>query len=410
MIGDREPIHEDRLDPTTKLTIPQSQLQSLVAIKLKPPGPKSKSLSQEAMLFHTVLDPFLKLDFMDAKINPISKKTNMGYLNGLTTALGINDLRIWLAWQDVAPLLRNDLTSSQKLAEQLAIAQTLLHELMHAYNIANDIFNQGPTWKAAREPYFEDEPCSELGYSAENAFFGGATDPFIRLTMPTPHLGFFHNDWPDNINILTTVLIDPPLYGWRYSAPLPASYYEMVQSSDFWSQHFRAFGIMRVATPAKVAIQDRKDTRNEWIVLSRSDSETVLRNKRANPVAALLQLSPSERNYHDQRMKSASIEKIATLLDSREDSVVKLVDQGEVCERYKGPPEQAKYTVEVDELLDRLEATLVIVEECVRILKQIENGGEKQIGKHTILLESRLTTNRSTEQYTGLPAQPTQVC
>ncbi|KIN00529.1 hypothetical protein OIDMADRAFT_19571, partial [Oidiodendron maius Zn] len=135
MVGDREPIHEDRLDPTTKLTIPQSQLQSLVAIKLMPPGPKSKSLSQEAMLFHTVLDPFLKLDFMDAKINPISKK-NVGYLNGLTTALGINDLRIWLAWQDVAPLLRNDLTSSQKLAEQLAIAQTLLHELMHAYNIA----------------------------------------------------------------------------------------------------------------------------------------------------------------------------------------------------------------------------------------------------------------------------------
>ena len=383
MIGDREPIHLDRLDPKIKLSLSQSQLQSFVAMKLKPVGPKSKSRAHEAMVYHTVLYPFLKLDLMDALVHPETNKKQKAFANGLTTAPKENDLRIYLAWQDVLPLLRDDLTSSQRLAEQLAVAQTLLHEFMHVYNIANDIYNQCPTWRTSKEPYFEDEPCSELGYSAENAFFGGTTEAFIRSPNPTPHLGFFHNDWPNDTHIVTNILINPPLYKWRYSAPIPVSYYEMIQSRDFWSQHFRSFGITRAEMPAKVAVQDRKDPKGEWIIYLRRDSDKVLRNKRVNPVAALLQMSPAERTAYDRSMKLASMEEIATLLDSRGDAVRMVVDQGELCERYKGPPEHDKYTVEVEELLDRLEVTLIIMERCAETIKEIENGGEKRIGKST---------------------------
>jgi hypothetical protein len=377
MIGDREPIDDRRLHPTTKLGLSAAQMKEFVSIKLKTPGSRARCQAQEAMVFYTVLAPFLKLDFMDGDVNPVTKQRHNLHTNGLTCAVKTNDIRIWLAFQDVIPLLRNDLTSSQRLAEELSIAQTLLHEFMHAYNIANNLYNQ---IHQPKEPYFDDECCRELGYSAENAFFGGVAEGFIRSRTPRPHLGFFFENWPDDTHVLGTVLLDPPLSLWKSAAPIPVSYYEMLASRDFWSNQFRSFGIIR-AESAKVAVQERADPNHEWIVLSRTEEGRVLQNQKPDPVTALLQMSPAERIAYDERMKAAGVEKIAELLGSRNSAVRMVVSQGELCERYKGPPEHRSYIVEVEELIDRLEAMLQVIMECVKVVKEIEAGGEERIGK-----------------------------
>jgi hypothetical protein len=377
MIGDREPIDDRRLHPNTKLELSATQMKEFVSIKLKPPGSRARCQAQEAMVFYTVLSPFLKLDFMDGDVNPVTKHRHNLHANGLTCAVKTNDIRIWLAFQDVIPLLRNDLTSSQRLAEELSIAQTLLHEFMHAYNIANDLYNQIPE---AKEPYFEDECCRELGYSAENAFFGGVAEGFIRSRTPRPHLGFFFENWPDDTHVLGSVLLDPTLSLWKAAAPIPVSYYEMLASKDFWSNQFRSFGIIRTES-AKVAVQQRADPNYEWIVLSRTEEGRVFQNQKPDPVTALLRMSPAERIAYDERMKAAGVAKIAELLGSRNSAVRMVVSQGELCERYKGPPEHMSYTVEVEELIDRLEVMLQVIMECVKVVKEVEAGGEERIGK-----------------------------
>ncbi|KAL2164868.1 hypothetical protein VTH06DRAFT_164 [Thermothelomyces fergusii] len=72
----------------------------------------------------------------------------------------------------VAPLrvLLNPLsTLTERSHARWSLAMTMLHELMHAINMARDLENTAPT----REPYYDQEWDRELGSSAIKSLFGG---------------------------------------------------------------------------------------------------------------------------------------------------------------------------------------------------------------------------------------------
>ncbi|PVH85483.1 hypothetical protein DL98DRAFT_650908 [Cadophora sp. DSE1049] len=76
------------------------------------------------------------------------------------------------------PLLRNDLTDAEIMTQRLGIASIILHEYAHAANKVIRILNQEPSEHL--EPYFEDEPLTEPGYSFETHIFGGMTTSLIE--------------------------------------------------------------------------------------------------------------------------------------------------------------------------------------------------------------------------------------
>jgi hypothetical protein len=330
---------------------------------------------------------------MDGNVSPTTGKKHHVFSHGLTSSASAKDIRIYLAKQQLAPLLRNDLSCSQRLAEQLAVAQTMLHEVIHVYNKASDIdhYETGniADWRRM-EPFFEDEQSQELGFSAEYAIFGGIITPFIGdYNNSKPHLGYFHGGWPDpNEHYSKPQLINPPPGNWRMFPPLPVTYYEMIQSDAFWQTHFRSFGSIRPEKPPLVAIMNRADPQAEWSV----QKAPPYGYPKLSPVEPLIQMTPQERTFHDNKMKAAMLQKIALSLSARNAAVTRVVDQGEVCQLLKGTTKTRQYIVELETLLSRLRLLVRKVEECVKSVKDIESGGEKRVGKS---ITNHLEANRN---------------
>ncbi|KAM0126583.1 hypothetical protein ACHAP3_009244 [Botrytis cinerea] len=161
------------------------------------------------------------------------------------------------------PLLRNDLTDAEKMGNRLRIATTLVHEFAHA--IRRSIINErdDSDYKAAEgenEPYFEDEPLAELGYS----FIENLSLPLLRENSNTnsmynrggpglPNLGIIKTSWfTDKNKAYQTSRKAPPLnrkpkrgqidnfHTYDYW-PVPTQWYSFLFSEGFW-ENVREFG------------------------------------------------------------------------------------------------------------------------------------------------------------------------
>lgn len=75
-------------------------------------------------------------------------------------------IKVYISHQLVAPLLREDLTPGERMAERVYTAKTIFHELMHVFNYAAQNFKNGKYLGVDRyrnfEPYFEEEAESEF--------------------------------------------------------------------------------------------------------------------------------------------------------------------------------------------------------------------------------------------------------
>lgn len=381
MMGPEQPIPDSRLSVAAKLHYSAADLAKLKSRKLRPPGPHHDVAAFKAMLDTTILIPFLRLDIMDAEVNPASAK-KMLYACGLTTTETRVCIRVQLAKQEIAPLLRNDLTSSMRLAEQLAVANTLVHEMMHAYNSARNIhisnlLNDPEFIKP--EPYFEDEVCSELGCSAESALFDGMMAGFLSWKSK-PRLGYFHKNWPEpDPGVLTPPVLTSPSRGpWSIYKPLPVSYYEMIQSKDFWTSHFRSFGSIRKVAPPLMAVQDTSMPRRDWSVQTTDPNTHPI----VHQVEPLLQITPAERAYRDNALKEAKIAGISALIRGRNSLVKDVIDQSERCDMVMHSPQQHNmYLHELGLLHARLRALTVEAAKLVQRVKDLEIGGPPQVGK-----------------------------
>ncbi|KAI2631839.1 hypothetical protein GGR54DRAFT_1943 [Hypoxylon sp. NC1633] len=70
----------------------------------------------------------------------------------------------------IRPLLDTKTTTAERCLCLHTLAQTILHELMHAVYMCRTVYERGLTWEA--EPFFYGEWAAELGWSMEHAIFG----------------------------------------------------------------------------------------------------------------------------------------------------------------------------------------------------------------------------------------------
>lgn len=381
-MGNVEPVPNNRLDAATLLTTAIQPGDDLRYVKLRPPGSREDCEAHRLVLFTRNLDPFLELDFMDGFINPNTGKKMDTYICGLTARKSRHTIKIYIAKQEVWPLLRTDLSSSQRSASQLVVLQTLMHEVIHAYNMANDIhhydLNNSPQYKRI-EPYFEDEQINELGYSAENSIFGGLVANFVSEPHGKPSLGNFHVSWPDRgSKSKFPILINPEAWPWRVCSPVPVSYYEMIQSDAFWRVHFRSFGTIRAdRSPVASVTNTPTSPVPAWSV------QLILPYwpPQNREIQNRIEMNPDERSHYNSKMKTAKLNAIIALLRSRDDAVTKVIDYSELCESLKRSPDTAMYLKQLERLYEQILVLVNRTVACIPALKDVEDGGGQRIGK-----------------------------
>lgn len=75
-------------------------------------------------------------------------------------------LYTWLSIKEFEFLLRDDLNSAERMSIEWSIANTITHEAMHAVDF---LFTDFQGNYGATEPYYDQEPLCELGFSFEQA-------------------------------------------------------------------------------------------------------------------------------------------------------------------------------------------------------------------------------------------------
>ncbi|KUJ22649.1 uncharacterized protein LY89DRAFT_306821 [Mollisia scopiformis] len=160
------------------------------------------------------------------------------------------------------PLLRNDLSISEKLAEQYQCSVTLLHEILHAINFAFSFsYLREHDHYTDYEPFFEEHIFSELGFALETSIFDGIIFPFVEMGRfektedkrdNYPHLGFWLLSYPLSTSFEVSqnqrLLVGARRPRFDSFSPIPSIYFENIQQEGFWDVVVRKFGVS-VAKP-----------------------------------------------------------------------------------------------------------------------------------------------------------------
>ncbi|KAK2040402.1 hypothetical protein LZ31DRAFT_598051 [Colletotrichum somersetense] len=216
-------------------------------------------------------------------------------LAGSTTAEG-DKIVVKLSVDAMWPLVVDGYSQDEKIISQFSLVATIIHEIAHAVNYAHMhwLHTPGPTVELIPElqtqpdleqalvdigvslfgskdlknrnpiePYFENEPKSELGHSSENHIFGGSNwQAICQANMPIKHLHFLPSGslmtrWPtgfkyDNDRMQTwseirknpadMVLRTPPMPADTYRLPVKVVDIARFFSEGFWRSEVRKFG------------------------------------------------------------------------------------------------------------------------------------------------------------------------
>ncbi|CAG8983279.1 hypothetical protein HYALB_00002716 [Hymenoscyphus albidus] len=283
-------------------------------------------------------------------LGPNSPKKNAPFA-GVTFAtisrIWGNAINIIIATELVTPLLRNDFSTSERLAEEFNVSATILHEIAHALYLDWQLRMYekgmpGETW-ALPEPYVNGEILSELGYSWTNALFDGDMIPFRGRTMwkdARPNLGLFAFKPPGRKDKLGH---DTPIAGGilpktDYYSPVPSTHYEKVARDNFWDFGARKWGL-DIVKPWFVAHSEIWDKPNATagdtylykIVINAdrmagANAENAYFGRPNFSYQGLLQLTPPERVLYAQAKKDL---RRRQALNRREKFRAKRVDQAQ---------------------------------------------------------------------------------
>ncbi|KAL3420974.1 hypothetical protein PVAG01_07419 [Phlyctema vagabunda] len=160
---------------------------------------------------------------------------------------------IFLAHQAMLPLLRPGLSQAETQMEQYALAILLFHELAHGfqclrYEPKEDLL----AGEMGKEFYYEDEQAIELGYSAENAIFGGvhiSVKHRLKVSPEYQHIAIVHRRWPAAMAGTEPHLVRPKMDDITITMPLTLTYIESLFSADYWDDHLRRYGLKMLALP-----------------------------------------------------------------------------------------------------------------------------------------------------------------
>lgn len=225
-------------------------------------------------------------------------------------------VKLWLAYEKPALLLRDDLNDGERLALQTAVANTLVHERMHAYSFAKNhrdvrasprqlfpmsrklryplqghvsrsdfldktianidavaIANWSRRKTAARRAIlrrrtscrgwmFDGKRCKltlavDTDRRLNTQLWGGCLRE-IGLAPSGLTFGLGLQSWPDPGVSTRTALLEPPIPTFKTLLPLAVPYFESLHQSDFWSNMVRSFHSFR---PRPIYVTEHNQTR-----------------------------------------------------------------------------------------------------------------------------------------------------
>ncbi|KAM0318684.1 hypothetical protein ACHAO8_001473 [Botrytis cinerea] len=156
---------------------------------------------------------------------------------------------ITIAYELVEPLLNPLLLPEDRALDNFRLAEDILHETAHAIGHQMVRMNKELDWTWC-EPYFENEPIPELGFSATNHVFGGIS---LSVINPVDIKGYSSGgiilyNWPTYKHEFYTetvpVLAPEKQKDWENIKywPIPVSFFMGLQCEEFWDIYVRKFG------------------------------------------------------------------------------------------------------------------------------------------------------------------------
>ncbi|QSZ33143.1 hypothetical protein DSL72_002729 [Monilinia vaccinii-corymbosi] len=249
--GPRTPIDPDRFPDNPPACATQEALHTLRSYKSRGLPPQDPALQQSRDDLLKGLTEYVSFRFRE--------KSDILVYNGCT-ALGIytdtNGNRspralITLDQRNYEPLLRKNITTSERLSYQWRTAITITHECSHAMQGLAEYYrakesNTLDDWRTKEEPYFENHCIQETGFLMEQFSLGGVirgeTNPKGSLF---PTIAFFWTEWPSTYwaNYGTNLILKTPPLDPEYNFyPIPVTHFEDVHQLHFWNHAIKAFG------------------------------------------------------------------------------------------------------------------------------------------------------------------------
>ncbi|KAE8448656.1 hypothetical protein EG329_009081 [Mollisiaceae sp. DMI_Dod_QoI] len=292
-------------------------------------------------------------------------------------------IQIFIASELLQPLLTSKLNDGERLGARFLVAITLVHEMMHAFYAAKT-YKEVPiqviikdALKDFREPYFMDEPVSELGFSGENVLFNGEFEPLKVKPFEGPHPGFDLAMFPKMKMSGRSILVDPPLPTIHTAIPVPVSFLESLFSKDFW-RSMRSLADIRPGPVSAASYKLSSEDEEQWKILDDSYIAGALRPlPSAVAIDRLLGLNPAERTIRGKELRGLRVAELTRDFQGSEENVLTVMHQSEICERQQRTPE---YNSSVELLLLHLDTLMKTQCDLVATVGLLEEQEEDMKG------------------------------
>lgn len=159
----------------------------------------------------------------------------------------------------------------------------------------------------------------------------------IRGSETAPNLGFTIGAFPEPTNFHSIHgnprLMNPPALEFGLVIPIPVTYYENVNSEEYWDVYVKKFGINGALKPPRVIDgiyqkQDPKTKELEWMAITEEDVD--LRHALEEfSVRSLSALAPSQRDEHAVAMKRHAIAVFQPMMAVRDDAVRQVLERAD---------------------------------------------------------------------------------
>ncbi|EKD18243.1 uncharacterized protein L3040_004800 [Drepanopeziza brunnea f. sp. 'multigermtubi'] len=350
MLGDELPVDPNSYPPAAMLGEQNHPTKHRNFI-LRPPFPDNfaecKAYKEELEQYHGLADMAWGFASMDRAYNN-NEYSGSKRVDGYSTwNRYTNSCHLFLSYEKVALLLRKDLNDADRLTLQFEIANTIMHEMMHAYGLAKrqryQVQSGHPdTVPYMDEPYFLDEQCAELGLSMESALWGGCLQNVTEKGLSPPlGLGLYRPPMPDLCS--DPVLTKPPIPTHDFFRPIQAEFYEGIHQADFWDFRYRSY---RTAKPGPIRrngqIADLYSTKDKskagpWRTImdpQEYQQAIQLRSLAHIMLNNVLRMGPADRaDFARRSQQKADYDKVIALLEERKRQVGALWDQAEILSR-----------------------------------------------------------------------------
>ncbi|KAF7890210.1 hypothetical protein EAF00_008525 [Botryotinia globosa] len=341
LCGKRIPIDPERIPENLAERATPQFVKTLFSTKPRGLVADDPALQKSKKMLLHAMSSFVFLKFKDVtETFSFNGCTKCG-LQKIPDSIPILHCHIILNHSNLEPLLRPNITASEKLAYQWRVAVTLTHECFHAmFNIGEFLRAKRDkilsTWNLGSEPYYENHSIQECGFLMEQVALGGVTRGERNPTGSLyPTTALFWTEWPTVYwaNYTSSFMLKTPALNPRYNFyPIPVTHFEDVHQMTFWLHAVRAFGTKMLGLRSnKVRMQvTRLPHFPDIYVLRTNDAETKHFEWRATHMTlkSKQDMSPDERRAckaGDDLIKRAELNEVFFIESSEQSKQVKAI-------------------------------------------------------------------------------------